>query len=377
MKKRAPGSSTRTREYPRGHAVVIGISNYQHIGVLPDAVLNDAHDLAVILTSHDYCGYEKRNLNLLIDGDATLDRIREALREMVNVTCPEDTALIFFSGHGAILNGSDGPMSAILPVDCDVSTLEDTCLGEPELSETLRSIPAQRLIVLIDACHAGGAISFKDQQPQGSLTLGYSEKSLGRLAQGVGRVLIASSRPSETSLVLDGERNSVFTRQLLEALSGQGCTSGDGLIRVFEIFNHIAKTVKYRVPGRQHPIFKASDLEDNFPVVLDRGGIKSTPFERKHGAPKEIREKLLVIMSDLYPLGPTDQEIWNRAGGDLSRINLSGTGREKWYRALRALRQGGGGAGIKEESLIAAALEDFPHHPELAVPKVTGREAVS
>ena len=53
MKKRAPGSSVRTREYPRGHAVVIGISNYQHIGVLPDAVLNDAHDLAVILTSHD------------------------------------------------------------------------------------------------------------------------------------------------------------------------------------------------------------------------------------------------------------------------------------------------------------------------------------
>ena len=140
-------------------------------------------------------------------------------------------------------------------------------LCEPELSEKLRSIPARRLVVIIDACHSGGVSSFKKHKPLGSLILGYTEKSLGRLAQGAGRVLIASSRASETSLVLDGERNSVFTRHLLEALRGQGRTSGDGLIRVFEIFNHVSETVKRTVPGRQHPIFKASDLEDNFPVA--------------------------------------------------------------------------------------------------------------
>lgn len=28
------------------------------------------------------------------------------------------------------------------------------------------------------------------------------------------------------------------------------------------------------MPDKQHPIFKASDLEDNFPVALELGGVK-------------------------------------------------------------------------------------------------------
>lgn len=367
MKKKSSDSAPRTGGFSGGHAVVIGISNYQYIGALPDAVLNDARDVTAVLTSHDYCGYEESNLHLLLDGDATLIRIRQALSALAEVSRPEDTVFIFFSGHGAILDGPDGPISAILPVECDAGALDDTCLCEPELSETLRSIHAQRLVVLIDACHSGGASSFKDHKSLGSLTLGYAEKSLGRLAQGTGRILIASSRASETSLVLGGERNSVFTHQLLEALRGQGRTSGDGLIRVFEIFNHISETVKRTVPGRQHPVFKASDLEDNFPVALDRGGIKTPVSGTDRGTTKELWEQLGKIMPDLYPLGPTDQEIWWRAGGDLSRIRLTGTGRENWYRALQALRHGGGGPEIQKKSLIAAALEDFPHHPELVV----------
>ena len=69
----------------------------------------------------------------------------------------------------------------------------------------------------------------------------------------------------------------MFTSHLLNALRGQAWTRRDGLIRVFEIFNHVSEMVKRQVPGQQHPVFKASDLEDNFPVALDRGGVKSTP----------------------------------------------------------------------------------------------------
>ena len=365
MKKNSSGLTTRTGSFAKGHAVVIGISNYQNINALPEAVLNDARDVAAVLTSRDYCGYEEQNLHLMLDEDATLIRIREALRKVTSASRPEDTVLIFFSGHGTVVNGPDGPLSAILPVECDLGVLNDTSLCEPELSESLQGILAQRLLVFIDACHSGGASSLKTQQPSESQTLGYSEKLLGQLAQGVGRVIIASSRANETSLVYHGERNSVFTGQLLEALRGQGHTTGDGLIRVFEIFNHVCKTVKGRVPGRQHPVFKANDVEDNFPVALDRGGTKNVLPGTDRATTMETWERIVAVMSDLYPLGPKDQEIWDRAGGDLSRINLSGTGREKWFRALRTLRQGGGGKAIQLNSLIAAALEDFPHHPEL------------
>ena len=72
-------------------------------------------------------------------------------------------------------------------------------------------------------------------------------------------------------------------------------------------------------------------------------------------------------MSDLYPTGPTDQDIWARAGGDLSRLTLTGTGRANWFSALRTLQLGGGGHGIRIRTLLETALADFPHHFELTV----------
>ena len=138
------------------------------------------------------------------------------------------------------------------------------------------------------------------------------------------------------------------------------------MIRVFEIFNHVSQMVKHEVPERQHPIFKASDLEDNFPVALDRSGAKSEAAPAVPESVPEVWNHLRTTMPDLYPAGPMDQEIWARAGADPSRLRLNDTGRAVWFAALRTLRLGGGGAGICKESLIETALEDYPHHPELA-----------
>ena len=359
-------AATAAADFGAGYAVVIGVANYRNVHPpLPEAVLNDARDVTAVLTSNAYCGYDQGNVNLLLDDNATLTRIRATLDSVAGVSGPQDSVVIFFSGHGALLGDPADPVSAILPVEFDCRAPDATSLSETEFSSALRRISAQRLLVLIDACHSGGAGSFKGAAAGESLALGYSEKSLGRLAQGAGRVLIASSRASEESLVLSNARNSVFTSHLLGALRGGARTSGDGVIRVFEIFNHVAKMVKRAVPERQHPIFKASDLEDNFPVALDRGGVKSnTPAAVLRALP-DAWSQLESILSDLYPMGPTDQEIWARAGGDPSRLRLNDTGRANWFAALRTVRLGGGGAGISKESLIRAALEDYPHHPEL------------
>ena len=361
-----PEAAKAMRNFSTGHAIVIGVANYRHGSPLPGAVLNDARDVAAVLTSSAYCGYEARNVHLLLDGDATLERIRTALASVAVADGPDDTVVIFFSGHGANLGDSANPESALLPVEGDPRTLDTTSLSEPEFSAALQRFAAQRLLVLIDACHSAGAGSFKAAQAAEPPALGYSEKSLDRLAQGTGRVLIASSRASEESLVFSNARNSVFTSHLLNALRGQAWTRGDGLIRVFEIFNHVSEMVKRQVPGQQHPVFKASNLEDNFPVALDRGGVKSTPPPPASAAHPDIWSQLGDIMPDLYPAGPTDQEIWARAGGDPSRLHLDDTGRTAWFKALRALRLGGGGSGIRRQSLIRTALEDYPHHPALA-----------
>jgi hypothetical protein len=64
--------------------------------------------------------------------------------------------------------------------------------------------------------------------------------------------------------------NSLFTHYLLNALKGACSSHGDGLVRVFDVFHYIADNV----PGRaaQHPIFKAHEVETNFPLALNFGG---------------------------------------------------------------------------------------------------------
>lgn len=359
------GAAKVTGKFSTGHAIVIGVANYRNVSGLPEAVLNDARDVAAVLKSNIHCGYESANVYLLLDGEATLEGIRKALATVAGKSGPEDTVVFFFSGHGARLGDPDDPESALLPVECDGHALAATSLSEAEFSSALRRFDANRVLVLIDACHSAGAGSFKGQGAGELRALGYSEKSLGRLAQGVGRVLMASSRASEVSWVLPKARNSVFTSHLLDALRGQARTSGDGLIRVFEIFNHVSEMVGREMPGRQHPVFEASDLEDNFPVALDRGGVKSEPATSEPGASSDVWRQLSEVMPDLYPAGPMDQEIWARAGGDPSRLHLQETGRVAWFKALRMLRQGGGGAGIRRESLIGTALKDYPHHSVL------------
>jgi hypothetical protein len=346
----------------QSHALVIGIANYDdEVGALPEAVLNDARDMASVLESRDYCGFLASNVRLVIDNQATLNAIRASLADLALSAGVDDTVVIFFSGHGTRLGSGPNESSALLPIDCQIGFLEKTTLPEAEFTAALAAIKAKRLMVLIDACHAGGAGHLKGNDNR-DFRFGFDEKSLHRLAQGSGRVIIASSRASETSIVLRGERNSVFTGRLLEALKGKALTQGDGLIRVFEVFNYVSEQVKRTVPGEQHPIFKTSDLEDNFPVALDRGGSK---VPRAPLVANEGWHDIESIMADLYPTGPTDQAIWSRAGGDISRLALTGTGRANWFTALRTLKLGGGGKGLSLRVLIEAALDDYPQHAKL------------
>lgn len=348
-----------------GYALVIAIANYQTVSCLPAAVQNDAKDVQAALISPSHCGYPSLNVKLLLDGEATLAEIRAQLSWLAGVAGPDDSVVIYFSGHGARLAGSSGHESVLIPVDAVINDLRSSSISETELSVALKAIRSARLLILLDACHSGGAVIFKDLQGSELLESGFDEKSLQHLAEGVGRVVIASSRSTETSLVMPGAPNSVFTQHLLEALKGEIPSRGDGFVRVFQVFEHVAAAVPQTTAERQHPIFKASDVETNFPVALDKGSNKLPErVESINLLPAFDWNEFELILSELYPLGPMDREIWARAEGDLSQLKLQQPGRVSWFSSLLYLRQGGGSLGLKER-LVSTALRDFPNHPGL------------
>jgi nucleoside phosphorylase len=249
--------------FAHGHALVIGVANYPNINPLPEVVLNDAQELHATLIS-SACGYEEGKVTLLLDGEATSAAIRQALRDLAARTGPDDTAVVFFSGHGAHNPRGDDAQQFILPYDCNPANLPGSAIAGDELTALIRDIQAGRVLVLFDSCHSGGAAEPKNGLP--TLKLGFSEDYYQTLAQGHGRVVIASSRPNELSWVLHGMAHSLFTHYLLEALRGQGPSLGDGYVRVFDLFRHVAANVPKRT--EQHPIFKSAEVEDDFPVAL-------------------------------------------------------------------------------------------------------------
>lgn len=347
------------KTFPQAHALIIAIAKYEGDNELSAVVTKDASDIANLLAAEQYCGYEKSKVVQLIDSVATLSNIRNAFEELANKVNQTDTVFIYFSGHGYNQGNSINPNCALVPVDFSTAGL----LSESELSNLISKINSDRLLFVIDACHSGGVATFKSFSNK-PIQFGFSEKSIQKLSEGKGKVLMASSKDSETSLILRGDENSLFTKHFLSALKGSA--GSEEVIRVFDVFSYLEKNVPMEAANigkAQHPVFKGN-LENNFPIALRCGGIiKQIPMEGSAGY-AQTSKQLVNLMAELYPSGPKDQDIWQRSGGDLSRLNLTGHGRSQWFSALKILEQGGGGSDISINKLINEVKSDFPNHPD-------------
>lgn len=352
-----------------GRALLIGIGQgYPGRLELPRVVRADAEGVARVLTDPALCGYPEKNVQLLLDEQATRANIIEGLHRLASTGRPGDTVFLFFSGHGCQRTLEPDAGTYLCPVDFDSDDPRGTGIETNELSTLIGTIPAARVVVVLDACHSEGAVFLKTVEEEKRLTFGFRNPALDKLATGAGRVVLSSCKDEETSMTYVEKGHSLFTYFLLNGLRGASMDRGDGLIRVLDLFHYVSEEVprNARSGHKQHPVLKAH-AETNFPLALRRGGW----FKGADGAgPSPVKQhtdlkQLEKVLSQFYPTGPVHNEVWSRAGGDLSTLALSGNGRASWHGAIRILSQGGGGQEISLGSLIETALLDFPHNTEL------------
>jgi hypothetical protein len=351
--------------FSNGRALVIAVSAYKHITALPVEVLNDANDVVKVLTDASLCGYLPANVRVLRDAEATKTRIVEELQWLATSSTEEDTAIVYFSGHGGHVAGENSGIY-LCPVDFRLDDLVSTGIEAAEVTSLLRTIRSKKLAVLLDACHAGGAGVLKVMSAK-VFKAGIAEAALEQLGAGIGRVILASSTEDEYSHILPNMRNSHFTHCLLEGLRGAAHQHGDGVIRVLDLFTYVTQEVQAK--GLQHPVLKTDGLQDNFPLALFMGGAKSavsTTIRFQESPSSGDTSRLEALLSKLYPTGPLDSEIWSRARGDISTLKLGLAGKAAWHAAIRQLENGGGGHEITLGTLLAAVVEDYPKNSDLA-----------
>jgi hypothetical protein len=240
-------------------AVVVGINKYPHIRQLKYAV-NDARLFYNHLVDFNHIPAEK--VTLLLDGEATLTRLRSILgTHLKKKAGKDDMVIIFFAGHGATETDvaspdGDGLEKYLLPYDADPKDLYASALPMREVSHIFHRIGSERLVFIADSCYSGAS---------GGRTIGISgiranisEAFLDRIAGGKGRVIITASGANEVSTEDDELRHGVFTYYLVEGLRGDADADADGLITVDEVYRYVSERVPQRTGQAQHPVKKGT-----------------------------------------------------------------------------------------------------------------------
>jgi GTPase-associated protein 1, N-terminal domain type 1/Effector-associated domain 1 len=72
----------------------------------------------------------------------------------------------------------------------------------------------------------------------------------------------------------------------------------------------------------------------------------------------QLWDLFIQTVVELYPKGPTEDEIWSRSGGKESALRHEGTGESRWRDAFRLLRHSGGGD-ITAAKLLSEIRRDY------------------
>jgi len=211
------------KNFDGGRALVIGIGEgYCPSLQLPSLVRKDAEAVAQILCDPTLCGYPPSQVWLLLDEQATKSNIVDALRELAATAKPDDTVVVFFSGHGGRRIGAPEYAGYLYPADYVPGDPDGTGLLAQELTELLTAIPAARVVLLMDACHAEAAAHVKAEGETKGMLSGLRDAALEKLSSGAGRVVIASCRETEVSMTSSWRGHSLFTHFLLEGVARPG-----------------------------------------------------------------------------------------------------------------------------------------------------------
>ncbi len=225
--------------------VAIGVSDYQRAEFRLANAANDARAIAELLRQPSPPVYERAEVELLLDRDATNANIMAALRKVAAKARPQDIVVIFFSGHGEAVDGK----YFFAPVDfasrhpallakankaneqeiIDELFREDG-FGEAELLPMLEKIQGS-LLLMLDTCFSGALTDDPvERNARNEVVTNSVGHKTGRFILAAARNLALDSNGAEDGS--DRSGHGLFTTTLLDGLEGGADLDHKGRINV-------------------------------------------------------------------------------------------------------------------------------------------------
>lgn len=241
-------------------AVIIGVSNYQDSRI-PSLryASKDARAFFDWLISPNGGKYAPSRVKLLLDEQATENGIRTALFEWLSQALEEDIVTIYFAGHGSPQSPNKPDNLFLLPFDTKYDSVATTGFPMWDIETALkRFISAKRVIVITDACHAGGVgQSFDVARRAGRginvVPISSNLQNLSKIGDGI--CIISASDDSQFSQESKkwGGGHGVFTYYLLQGLKGEADYSKDNQVSLGEIIPYLSEQVRRATKNAQTP----------------------------------------------------------------------------------------------------------------------------
>ncbi len=224
---------------------------------------------------------------------ATKANIKAAFEEFAELASPCDLLVAYFSGHGKNWALEDGKRAKFYYLTQGISAGElsdkalrdEHAISDGELEEYLNNVPAQKQVLILDACHSGqananiklkGAAEGKDLNTNQQIAL---ELLNGRTGAWILSGSMADMRSWEASKYGQG----LLTYSLLEGISGAALIAG----------NHVDVSALFSHARNQVPTMAESIGQTQTPVQLGEGatfpiGIKNETVTIKLPQAKDV-----------------------------------------------------------------------------------------
>jgi hypothetical protein len=246
--------------YRERHALVIGVSKYDHYRELPQV----AEDVSAVSFALEQSGFKVEKLLDPGHDDLRL-KILTFIREWGEGDQNDDNGLlVYFSGHGCTLGKKPHELGYLVPRDAaayhgdprDEPALRSTSLSMDAFKEYARMITAKAVLFVFDSCFSGYMFE------------AINNKAIPR--EIVWSKVTAPVRQYITAGNADQEvpSESIFRRKFIDGIQGQADYNKDGYVTGKELSEFLATEVANLSHGRQTPLSGRSDPENGGDFVF-------------------------------------------------------------------------------------------------------------
>ena len=235
--------------------ITIGINEYKNHKLNLQYAENDADSIRGFFISDRPMPFISNPATYLKNNQATKNGILDNIRSLRNVP-QQDIAIVYMAGHGVSIEDE----WYFIPFELERPNIAANILAKGlssrELKREIEAISANRVFLIIDACHSGTAIS--------PIMKFRGMKSLRMLARTTGVHILAATDRNQFSVEVHKLGHGVFTYSLLNALKGLADQAPrDQIISVRE-------TMQY-VEGRVPVLSKRYANYTQYPTAHSRG----------------------------------------------------------------------------------------------------------